>query len=124
MCEISILRTGAHLRKLFEILLANPEGPQAGEALKQLSASVKRTSYCTRAPARLVLRRLCVFRPLPLTSRSIRRCCAKCHLDRRRVETQFKPGPNADDGEHAMHGPCRRFLSVKIGSCPRLLDRR
>jgi len=45
MPEIMIPRTGAHLRKLFEILLANPEGLQAGEALKQLAASVKLTPY-------------------------------------------------------------------------------
>ncbi len=45
MPEITIPRTGAHLRKLFEILLANPEGLQAGEALKQLAASVKLTPY-------------------------------------------------------------------------------
>jgi restriction system protein len=45
MPEITIPRTGAHLRKLFEILLANPDGLQAGEALKQLAASVKLTPY-------------------------------------------------------------------------------
>jgi restriction system protein len=45
MPEITIPRTGAPLRKLFEILLANPEGLQAGEALKQLAASVKLTLY-------------------------------------------------------------------------------
>lgn len=45
MAEITIPRTGAHLRKLFEILLANPEGLQAGEALKQLAASVTLTPY-------------------------------------------------------------------------------
>jgi hypothetical protein len=30
---------------LFEILMANPEGLQAGEALKQLAASVKLTPF-------------------------------------------------------------------------------
>jgi restriction system protein len=44
MPEVTIARSGAHLRKLFEILLA-PEGLQAGEALKQLAASVKLTPY-------------------------------------------------------------------------------
>ncbi|MFC0239738.1 restriction endonuclease [Rhodopseudomonas telluris] len=45
MPEITIPRTGAHLRRLFEILLANPEGLQAREALKQLAASVQLTPY-------------------------------------------------------------------------------
>lgn len=45
MPEITIPRTGAHLRKLFEILLANPEGLRAREVIKQLTASVKLTPY-------------------------------------------------------------------------------
>lgn len=45
MPEITIPRTGAHLRKLFEILIQHPEGVPAGEALKKLSASVKLTPY-------------------------------------------------------------------------------
>jgi hypothetical protein len=45
MAEITIPRTGAHLRKLFEILLSYPDGLQAGEALKKLAASVQMTPY-------------------------------------------------------------------------------
>ncbi|MGA8694811.1 MAG: restriction endonuclease [Xanthobacteraceae bacterium] len=45
MAEITIARTGAHLRKLFEILMPHPEGLQAGEALKKLAASVQMTPY-------------------------------------------------------------------------------
>ncbi|WP_257168736.1 restriction endonuclease [Bradyrhizobium sp. SRS-191] len=45
MPEITIPRTGSHLRKLFEILQAHPEGLQAGAALKQLAASVNLTPY-------------------------------------------------------------------------------
>jgi len=45
MAEITIPRTGAHLRKLFEILLSYPDGLQAGEALKKLAASVQMTAY-------------------------------------------------------------------------------
>jgi len=45
MPEITIPRTGSHLRKLFEILQANPEGLQAGEAIKQLASSVVLTPY-------------------------------------------------------------------------------
>jgi len=45
MPEITIPRTGAHVRKLFEILLAHPEGLQAGEALKELAASVELTPF-------------------------------------------------------------------------------
>ena len=45
MAEITIPRTGAHLRQLFEILMTHPDGLQAGEALKQLTASVKLTPY-------------------------------------------------------------------------------
>src|SRR5277367_2237508 len=45
MAEITIPRTGAHLRKLFEILMSYPEGLQAGTALKELAASVQMTPY-------------------------------------------------------------------------------
>lgn len=45
MPEITIPRTGAHLRKLFEILLAYPDGLQAAEALKKLAAVVEMTPY-------------------------------------------------------------------------------
>jgi restriction system protein len=45
MAEITIARTGAHLRKLFEILIGQPDGLQAGEALKKLAASVQLTPY-------------------------------------------------------------------------------
>jgi restriction system protein len=45
MAEITIPRTGAHLRKLFEILMSYPEGLRAGEALKKLAASVQMTPY-------------------------------------------------------------------------------
>ena len=45
MAEITIPRTGSHLRKLFEILMPYPEGLQAGEALKKLAATVEMTPY-------------------------------------------------------------------------------
>jgi restriction system protein len=45
MAEITIPRTGAHLRKLFEILLSHPDGLQAAEALNKLAASVEMTPY-------------------------------------------------------------------------------
>jgi restriction system protein len=45
MPEITIPRTGAHLRKLFEILLSYPDGLQAGEALNKLAAMVDMTPY-------------------------------------------------------------------------------
>ena len=45
MAEITIPRTGAHLRKLFEILLTCPEGLQAAEALNKLASSVQMTPY-------------------------------------------------------------------------------
>jgi restriction system protein len=45
MAEITIPRTGAHLRKLFEILMPHPEGLQAGEALNKLATSVEMTPY-------------------------------------------------------------------------------
>lgn len=45
MPEITIPRTGAHLRKLFEILLIHPDGLQAGEALNKLAAAVVMTPY-------------------------------------------------------------------------------
>lgn len=45
MAEITFARTGGHLRKLFEILMANPDGLPAGAALKQLAAAVKLTLF-------------------------------------------------------------------------------
>lgn len=45
MAEITIPRTGAHLRKLFEILMPHPQGLQAGVALNKLAACVKMTPY-------------------------------------------------------------------------------
>src|SRR5665213_1313678 len=45
MPEITIPRTGAHLQKLFEILIANPDGLQAADALKQLAALVQMTPH-------------------------------------------------------------------------------
>jgi restriction system protein len=45
MAEITIPRTGAHIRKLFEILSSNPDGLQAAEALKKLATVVEMTPY-------------------------------------------------------------------------------
>jgi restriction system protein len=45
MAEITRRRTGELLRKLFEILLQNPDGLQASEALKALASSVTLTNY-------------------------------------------------------------------------------
>ncbi|AWM88984.1 restriction endonuclease [Microvirga sp. 17 mud 1-3] len=45
MAEITRRRTGELLRKLFEILLENPDGLQASEALKALASSVTLTNY-------------------------------------------------------------------------------
>ena len=45
MAEITIQRTGAHIWKLFEILLSHPDGLQAAEALKKLAAVVEMTPY-------------------------------------------------------------------------------
>lgn len=45
MAEITISRTGAHIRKLFEILMSHPEGLQAGDALNRLAAATKMTPY-------------------------------------------------------------------------------
>lgn len=45
MPEITIPRTGAHLRKLFEILLSSSDGLQARDALNRLAASVSLTPY-------------------------------------------------------------------------------
>jgi restriction system protein len=45
MAEITRRRTGELLRKLFEILLANPEGTKAGTALTKLAEKVTLTEY-------------------------------------------------------------------------------
>jgi len=45
MAEITIQRTGELLRKLFDILLAHPEGVKAQDALNALQSSVQLTSY-------------------------------------------------------------------------------
>lgn len=45
MADVTRKRTGELIRKLFEILIAHPEGMQAGAALKQLASSVKLTEY-------------------------------------------------------------------------------
>jgi restriction system protein len=45
MAEITRKRTGQFLRKLFEILIAHPDGLQAGEALRKLRESVDLTEY-------------------------------------------------------------------------------
>jgi restriction system protein len=43
--EITIPRTGAHIRKLFEILVPCPDGLQGAEALKLLAAGSELTPY-------------------------------------------------------------------------------
>lgn len=45
MAVVTKARTGQLVRKLFEILIANPEGINAGEALKRLASEVQLTSY-------------------------------------------------------------------------------
>jgi restriction system protein len=45
MAEITIQRTGGHIRKLFEILSSHPDGLQAAEALKKLATVVEMTPY-------------------------------------------------------------------------------
>lgn len=45
MAQITIARAGEHIRKLFEILAAQPEGRQAAEALKALADSTEMTPY-------------------------------------------------------------------------------
>jgi restriction system protein len=45
IAEITIPRTGGHIRKLFGILSAYPDGLQAAGALAKLAASVEMTSY-------------------------------------------------------------------------------
>ena len=45
MPDVTIPRTGIHVRKLFEILAPHPDGLQAGEALKLLAASTEMTPY-------------------------------------------------------------------------------
>lgn len=45
MPEITIQRTGTHIRKLFDILLAHPDGIQAAEALNKLASKVDMTPY-------------------------------------------------------------------------------
>jgi restriction system protein len=43
--DVTIPRTGVHVRKLFEILAPYPDGLQAAEALKLLAASTEMTPY-------------------------------------------------------------------------------
>jgi restriction system protein len=45
MPDITIPRTGIHIRKLFEILAPHQDGLQAAEALKLLAASTEMTPY-------------------------------------------------------------------------------
>lgn len=45
MAEVTIRRTGEHLRKLFEILMAQPDGMQARDALEALAPAVHMTPY-------------------------------------------------------------------------------
>jgi restriction system protein len=45
MADVTRRRTGELLRKLFEILLANPDGLQARDALAQVEAAVQLTPY-------------------------------------------------------------------------------
>ena len=45
MAEVTIQRTGEFIRKLFEILIAHPEGMKAQDALAALRASVQLTEF-------------------------------------------------------------------------------
>ncbi len=45
MPEVTIPRTGVHIRKLFEILAQHPDGLRASEALKSLAESTDMTPY-------------------------------------------------------------------------------
>jgi restriction system protein len=45
MAEVTRKRTGQLLQKLFEILIAHPDGLQAGEALTKLRQSIELTEY-------------------------------------------------------------------------------
>lgn len=45
MPEITIPRTGLHIRKLFDILLQAPDGLQANEALKRLATATEMSAY-------------------------------------------------------------------------------
>src|SRR5687768_3732979 len=45
MAEVTRKRTGQLLQKLFEILIANPDGLQAGEALAKLRSAIELTEY-------------------------------------------------------------------------------
>lgn len=45
MAEVTIPRTGIHIRKLLEILASHPDGLQAADALRQLAASTEMTPY-------------------------------------------------------------------------------
>jgi restriction system protein len=47
MPEITIPRTGIHIRRLFEILLPHTGGLQAAEALKKLAEKTQMTPYET-----------------------------------------------------------------------------
>src|SRR5436305_9513687 len=45
MAEMTGARKGQLLRKLFEILLANPEGLSASEAMRRLQVEIELTEY-------------------------------------------------------------------------------
>ena len=45
MADVTVQRTGELLRKLFEIILKNPDGIRAQDALKALRESVVLTEY-------------------------------------------------------------------------------
>lgn len=45
MAEVTVRRTGEHLRRLFEILMVQPDGMQARDALAALASSVQMTPY-------------------------------------------------------------------------------
>ncbi|WP_447987284.1 restriction endonuclease [Nitrospira sp. Nam74] len=45
MADVTRKRTGQFLHKLFEILIANPDGLQAGEALAKLRSAIELTDY-------------------------------------------------------------------------------
>lgn len=45
MANVTIRRTGKHLKKLFELLMANPDGMKAKDALTMLKEQVELTEY-------------------------------------------------------------------------------
>jgi restriction system protein len=45
MADVTRKRTGQFLQKLFEILTANPDALQAGEALAKLRSAIELTEY-------------------------------------------------------------------------------